>query len=162
MFHNQRKRLLRKERWTADDLAQELWAMFGPDVPLEHRGPVTLVQDGEQPAITFRNFGDGDSVFSFRRGDVVSNTVIEGDNIVTNVVGGGSSTGTTFPGKVVSQSSGNNYLVDTYPSGLSGSAVRVTVRQLSIASGEVIPADTWTLVAQTSDGSYYMQVPVWG
>jgi hypothetical protein len=162
MFHNQRKRLLRKERWSADELAQELWAMFGPEVPLEHRGPVTLYSDGEHPAITYRNFDEGDSVFAFDDGDTVTNVNVENNTFVTNVTTGSSSSSNTFPGEVQSHVSGNNYLVEIYPSGLSGATSTVTVRQLSIADGEEIESGTWAQVSQSADGTYFMQVPVWG
>lgn len=155
MFHNQRSRLLRRENWTADDLAQELWAMFGPEVPLEHRGPITLVNDGENPAITFRNFGDSDAVFQVTRveNNLAGNTTTT-NTTITSVSGGGG-----IPGEIIS-GSGNTYQVDIYRNGLSGSATRVSVRQLQIGSGETIPAGTWTMVSQLADG-YYMQVNVW-
>jgi hypothetical protein len=160
MFHNQRKRLLRREHWTANELAQELWAMFGPEVPLEHRGPITLYGDGENPAITYRNFDEGDVLFEFPDGNTVTNSTVNNITNVTNVTAGTSTN--VFPGEIQSHVSGNNYLVDIYPNGVSGTSQQVTVRQLSIASGETIDAGTWTLVTQTADGSYSMQVPVWG
>lgn len=161
MFHNQRKRLLRKENWTADDLAQELWAMFGPNVPLEHRGPITIYQDGDQPAITFRDYGDGDTVFEIRGrdDDISSDITVSGDP------GGGSASfggggGGGMPGQVVSSVSSTVYNVRVYPNGLSAASSVVQVTQLQIASGQTIPTGTWAIIA-LAGGSYYMQVPVW-
>jgi hypothetical protein len=164
MFHNQRKRLLRRDNWTATDLAQELWAMFGPDVPLDHRGPITLYRDGEQPAIIYKNFGESDSLFRVDNGDdlsVYSPTRLDNPTGDTSSSSSSSTTG-AFPGEVVSHVSGNNYLVNTYPDGLSAPAIQQTVRQMNIRSGATIKAGTWAMVCQTGDGAFHMMVPIWG
>ena len=60
-FGNQSNRLQR-ERWAdASELADELFAMFGADTPLEADVPITLVQRGDTPAITVVN-EDGDII----------------------------------------------------------------------------------------------------
>lgn len=64
-----------------------------------------------------------------------------------------------FPGVVVSGTE-DEYLVDVYEGGLSEAPTQRTVTQLSIASGEQIPAGTWALVGKVGD-EYFMQVPVW-
>lgn len=64
-----------------------------------------------------------------------------------------------FPGKVVS-GTGSTYLVDVYEAGLSAAPTQRTVTQLSIASGETIPADTWAIVGKVGS-DYFLQVPVW-
>lgn len=69
MYFRQRHRLLREDAsLTAPALAEELYAMFGPDVPIEHHGPITIYKSGEnQPAITLRGFEPGDMVFNIER-----------------------------------------------------------------------------------------------
>jgi hypothetical protein len=66
-----------------------------------------------------------------------------------------------MPGQVLS-GSGNTYQVRVYPDGLGAAGQVVTVRQLQIAAGQSIPGQPWTIVSKTTDGKYYMQIPVWG
>lgn len=67
----------------------------------------------------------------------------------------------SYPAQVL-DGSGSVYTAEIYPNGAAGGALRVSVTQLQIADGQQIPAGTWTLVTKTTDGRYWMQVPIWG
>lgn len=65
-----------------------------------------------------------------------------------------------MPGQVVS-GSGTTYQCKVWPQGTALPSLTVSVKQLQIADGESVPANTWVIVAKTTNGSYYMQAPVW-
>ena len=67
----------------------------------------------------------------------------------------------TAPAKILSKVSDYTYNVLLYPDGLLATETETTCEQLGINAGQTIPANTWTLATQASDGSWYMQVPVW-
>lgn len=58
-FFNQRQRLLR-ESWTADNLAEEIFAMMQPDVVMETHGQVRI-----GGTLTISNYTDGKPIFNF-------------------------------------------------------------------------------------------------
>lgn len=169
MFGRQAVRLLRRIWDTPTQLAQELFAMFQPDIPLFHNAPITITNEGEGPGLRVRNFGSnvplvietGDEEFEFR--------VENGDLILPGRTraqpeedGGGGGGGSTFPGKVVSLISGNNYQVLSYRDGSAAASTgAITVRQADIHADDEIPADTWVMVSELESGDYEMQVPVW-
>lgn len=68
---DQRERLLREENWTANGLAQELYAMFSPDVPSNTLSTVTITPPtGSTVApITIGNVPDGGTVFNITHQD---------------------------------------------------------------------------------------------
>lgn len=96
-FYNQRQRLLR-ESWTADALAQEIFAMMSPDSASSTQGPVnvTLPQGSTVAPIEIGNVPDGSPVFNIRRSDGTMDIItIDGGQFnfngkpMTTVVGGG-------------------------------------------------------------------------
>lgn len=81
-----------------------------------------------------------------------------------------SATRNVYMGKIVSHSSGSNYLVDLYTQGVDKEATdTVTVTQLQIDSESTIPTDSWVVVVlnqrRNDDGTtspeYTMQFPVY-
>lgn len=55
-------RLRRKESWTADELAEELYAMFGPLNNLSHSGRITINSSMDQAPIVIKRSGTGSGV----------------------------------------------------------------------------------------------------
>lgn len=183
---DQAVRLLRTHWRNPTALAQELYAMFTAQDAATQDAPLTIANpDGSTaPYLQLPNYTPGNSLIQIngRGGAPLGNLVLEGDSLVFQPaqtgalptgtvpfapgttrplpIGGGGGGG--VPGQVVSQVSGSVYQVRIYPAGLNGASQLVNVTQLSIASGAVIPAGTWTTVINTTDGSYEMQVPVWG
>jgi hypothetical protein len=55
--------------------------------------------------------------------------------------------------------------MDIYRTGTGHDPEEVTVKQLQIGSGQVIPVGTWAMVAENTEAvggtEYTMQVPVW-
>lgn len=68
--YDQKDRLLR-ESWTADALAQELYAMFGSQVPNNTQSPVTVMLPMNAPEAPFQVTGapPGGSSFVINRND---------------------------------------------------------------------------------------------
>ncbi len=174
MYNNQRVRLLRESPWpNAQALAEELYAMFASTDPVEipegihlqigdtDRFPIEIdgYGDDEFPLLRINRTGGSFDVLIDASGDLITRGVEEDGDAPADETAEVSAT-STFPGKVVS-GSGATYSVDIYQNGLSQTATRVTVTQLQIDASETIPADTWATVTRQSDGSYFMQVPVW-
>src|SRR5262245_5417038 len=186
LFGTQAIRLLRDSWKRTKDLAEELYAMFQDDIPLEHNAPITITTRNSSPPLTIRNFGDGDfsikiikedgtpgggigtdddgnPVFKDPNGDPVPNPQDE----TPEEPGAGA----CIPGCVTAQASGQNYSVDLYENGPEQASTRnVTVRQLQIHADDTIPAGTWALVCRqlvtdevTGDTEevFSMQVPIW-
>lgn len=70
-----------------------------------------------------------------------------------------------YAGKVTG-GGGSTYTVDVYKKGLGADPESVDgVKQLQIAGGDSVPADTWCIVGEAKNEqglpSYFMQVPVW-
>jgi hypothetical protein len=170
MFGRLRERLLKKS-WTADQLAQELYAMFDPEAPLFHEGPIELRRRDDQPFFTLSNFAPGDILFNVNGaggrhyGDVILGDdglglLPEGETqlvgIGTTVQGGSGG----IPGAIVS-GSGDTYQVTLYENGITEDATKtVEVKQLQI-TGDDLDAGTEVVVYLGSDGVYFMQHPVW-
>ena len=179
-----RARLLREYPWDAQSLAEELYAMFDPEIPINHEGPLTLTARNGVPPLIINNLptttfpitqnppaqqipNDPDQPIVVP--DLPSNTLKRQEIIdVINSLGLGGGAN-CFPGIVTGGAEGE-YSVDVYFDGLSEAATSVTVGQLQIAAGEAIPAGTWALVIRVlvrdeSTGElyylYFMQVPVW-
>lgn len=64
MFDKQAGRLLRKDDWTANELAQELAAMLKAGVPLVNSGGVTFKSDMTNAPIVVQRSGAGNKVIS--------------------------------------------------------------------------------------------------
>jgi hypothetical protein len=170
-------------------LAQELYAMFQQDVPLEHSGPITL--NSENPLTIKRpDFSDGPAL-TFKRGDETWGFRFDGGKLVLygpnlnadlqevtgNLTPSTGQTGTqqqdkkkddeqkpssgSFPG-VITAGSGDTYTVSVYTDGLTLTPTEASVKQLSIDPAATIKAGTWVLVARSAGGEYTMQSPVWG
>jgi hypothetical protein len=169
MLSSQRWRLL-KERFTIETLCEELWTMFGPDVPLSHNGPVELTKSGNNPFLTLGDFETGDILINIKGagGASIGDIVIEDDELkfvpeggetpdVAVVNGGGA-----IPGTVVSNS-GTVYQVSIFENGITQAAtqtVSVTHRSIS-ASSDPVPAGTAVAVFLGNDGTYWMNGGVW-
>lgn len=105
-FWTQRQRLLR-ENWTAPSLAEEIFAMMAPDVPMTTNAPVSInlnSKDAVAP-VTLGNFSDGSMMFQFKRpdgsngGNLAFNAgqfIFTDPNGKRSTVGGGGG-GTTVP-----------------------------------------------------------------
>lgn len=70
-FYTQRQRLRREEGWSATSLAQEIFSMMSPDVPMETRGPVlvSLPEGSTEAPYQIGNFSDGNTGFSITNTD---------------------------------------------------------------------------------------------
>lgn len=168
MFGTQALRLLRENWPSATELAQELYAIFDDTNPTSS-GPITAspAPGSTQPPLTLNQDPLTLGAISIKSGSNNATIGLNGGSLTFSVngdsqqpVGGGGGGG--VPGVVVSGGPGSGpYVVTIYPTGLSGGTQNVNVTQLSIDSGETIPAGTWTVVTQVGS-NYYMQVPVWG
>lgn len=164
MFFKQRQRLLREESWTADLLAQEMYAMFGPDVPLEHHGQITLVKPSNGSPIVLKDVVDGDTIISVpsREGavedeDAVSLDVVAGS--AATAVGSGRPM--AYQGTVLSGTH-PTYSVRIYREGITADSEDVSVTQLSGKTGVAITAGAAAIVFEDVEGNYFMNIPVWG
>lgn len=174
IFGDETIRLLR-ERWpNATMLAEELFAIFVSTNPINIPAGSTIqpAPTPTTPLLNVPGYTEGSPIFSFTGagGEPIGTISIDDGEITYTSAGGGGGGApkktqtppatSCMPGQIVS-GTGAAYQVNTYPKGLSGPAVQVAVTQLQIDPSQTIPAGTWTLVSQTSDGSYWMQVPVW-
>lgn len=161
---DQRFRLLREEWDNPLDLAQELYAMFGADGPLQIDGPVQIKNNTDAPAVSIDSAGvdgGGADVFNITRGrdpDVAFSDVLPGVSTPAAAAAGGGSGGGGVPCKVVS-GTGSTYVVTLYPNGVTAGG-NVTATQLQIASDETIPPDSWGFAVLVG-GRYFIQFPVW-
>lgn len=168
MFYKQRQRLRREEKWTADMLAEELFAMFGPDVTLEHHGQIIIQKPENGPPIVIRGLSSGDTIISaparesaVEDEDAVNIDVVAGDSGTTTTsteTTGGTS---TFPGVIVSGTH-PTYTVNVYTNGTTNSPESQQVTQLAGVTGVGLPANTLVTVYKDQNGDYWMNVPVWG
>lgn len=176
-------RLMRESWHDANELAEEMRAIFNSEEPIVFDTPVVINNNTSEPGITINNGGDGPTIqvnnnpgppiqfpeyppieipdFPNIPPTIIYNndgtvTDEDGDAIDTGAGGGG---GGGFPGQVVS-GSGNMYSVAVYEAGLSFSPTTRLVRQLQIHDDDTIPPGTWALIAKVGT-TYYMQVPVW-
>jgi hypothetical protein len=177
IFGDQSERLLRETWASPSELAEELYAMFGVNTPLQIQGPVEITNTTPGPALTVKQLGafdaggfppglkpDDPAAISLQFPGLsptpadVSPPVTQ-QNITQNTLKPGGGGG--VPGQIVS-GSGDTYDVDLYEKGVAAGVTKtVSVTQLQIDPAETINAGTWTLVTQAGDG-YFMQVPVWG
>jgi hypothetical protein len=169
IFGDQAIRMLRSKWPNASMLAEELFTIFSGTNPINIPAGSTLQPSANPatPLLTAPGYTQGQTIIDFPHVGTIS---VQGDQLIfTNpdgqTSGGGASVGgtaapTCFPGLVVS-GSGSDYLVNIYPNGIGNAAVEVTVTQLQIDPSQTIPPGTAALVTKTTDGSYYMQVPVW-
>jgi hypothetical protein len=167
-LREQSTRLLREDGWSAQGLADELFAIFNAEVPFTIDGPVVIVNTDNAPAITIDQAGPLDTVFEIRRPGIPSVQLpdippltLGGDDIPNGhprdtrigsdgfVVGGGGG----IPGVVVS-GTGDTYQV------LLRDGRTVTVTQLQIDPTATIPAGSAAFVT-LYQGAFVMLVPVW-
>jgi hypothetical protein len=181
IFGDQALRLLREDWANPKMLADELFAIFTSTDPMTLTGPVTIDNTTNQPGLTVRNFGDGNtsmqiqkqplppipplppfapiefgpiSIVDFLPDGTIQPLDAQGNPIIIESGGGG------FPGKVLSGGPGSTYKVNVYKKGINQAPISVTATQLQIDPGETIPAGSWCLVAFTNN-AYYIQLPVW-
>lgn len=170
----QRERLL-KTRWGTDaqKLAEELWCMMDPDVPLEHSAPIILYQVAGEPVIDIRGTGDGEQIIRFggagnkdlgnltldlSNGDVtIPDAPLDSGN--PNAAeqrrgGGGAAEAptTVFSGTIASGSGA------TYTATIATGDVEGTVP--GINTDETIPVGTPCIVIKLA-GAYTIHVPLW-
>jgi hypothetical protein len=171
IFGDQSERLLRETWGSPTELAEELYAMFGVNTPLQIQGPVTITNTTPGPALTVNQLGaytpgdfppgltpppsPGISILS--PGTDATPSGAAPPPAPVSVGGGG---GGGIPGQVQSGGPGPSYQVAIYTAGLAGGFIVVTVTQLQIDPDETIPVGTWALVTQAG-ANYYMNVPTW-
>ncbi len=173
MFGDQAIRLLRDDWATAKMLAEELYAMMDAE-EVSHEGVQNLAKVSQaEPYFNLTNFADGGSIFTVTgtKGDPLGSFNLSGGVLqfvatppttpqpnqrprVTSGGGGG------LAGQVVSGGPGEDYVVNTYPTGLSGPTVTVNAKQAGIDPGATIPPGTWGAVIQAGTG-YILMVPLW-
>ena len=177
-FFKQAIRLLRTKWKSPQLLAEELYSMFQADVPDETDQPVIINSSTGEPPLTVRDFGDGDFLIEFGDKDGSLGGIVVDDDGQFQFADPPASAGQQptpqtpagsggggIPGKIISQSSGAVYNVELYEDGPSNPTTRtVTVAQLQIDLGEIIPANTWAIIASQTVAEaevFSMQVPVW-
>lgn len=177
-FFKQAIRLLRTKWKSPQLLAEELYSMFQADVPNETDQPVIINSSSDDPPLQVRDFGDGDFLIEFGDKNGSLGGIIADENgqfqFADPPASAGESPtpqepadggGSGIPGKITAHVSGSNYSVALYGNGPDAAVTAtVTVKQLQIATGEVIPTNTWVLVAKQTVSQvdiYSMQVPVW-
>lgn len=183
-------RLRRKRGWTADELSDEIFAIFNADVPFTTDQPITITNKTPQPGLTIKQNGPYDGSIKITRypdgpinlpglppflppglGDYTITIIFPDGTPLTFPPGGPQDKGNGnpppskgggggFPGKILS-GTGDTYQVEVYEDGVSGEATTRSVTQLSISASEKIEANTWVFVGKTGD-DYFMQHPVWG
>lgn len=179
MLSTERVRLLREDPWTAQGLAEELYAMFTDESPLDvgdgvvakynsksQQVPFQIINapdTGPIPVMAGHRAGGGSFVMTINNGGIqITDTTSSGEPTVTDVgSGGGSSsprTNSIMPGKIVGGSS-DTYTVMIYPRGRTNAGTNVVVKQLQISVLDTIPAELWVWVVLELDGSYSMIVP---
>jgi len=69
----------------------------------------------------------------------------------------------SVPVKILNKIAGNTYSAEIYENGLDDltSFTSGEVEQASINSDQTIPNGAWAIASLSSNGIYYMQVPVW-
>jgi len=162
MFAQQRIRLLREEKWTPDELAREIYAMMGPDVPLEHHGQITLHAPANGAPLVIKGLAVGDVIIQLpnREGAVEDDDAPVLDVVAAETDSTTENQRTGIAGEILSGTH-PDYSVRIYPEGLSADTETVTVKQLSGVSGVALQAGTWVIVYVDVNGDYFMNVPVW-
>lgn len=165
MFFKQRQRLLREQDWTANLLAEELYAMFGPDVVLEHHGQIVLRKPENGPSIIVQGVADGDTLISVppqegavEDADAESLDVVAGSAATTAA---GSGAPRAFQGTVISGTH-PTYTVRIYREGITGDSEDVSVTQIAGKNGVAITANTPCIVFEDVEGNFFMNIAVWG
>lgn len=160
MFGRQRDRLLREEPWTATALAQELYAMFAPDVPLEHWGQITLHQPDSGAPIVVRGFSSGDTLISARGPsgeDVIDFDPTDVDD--DGGEGGGGTVASIYHGLIVS-GSGNSYAVAlTVTAGSPGAGETINAIWLGAINEDALSPGRPVIVVRAVDLNYYIIAP---
>lgn len=174
IFGDQAMRLLR-EKWgtRVDPFAEELFAIFRSEKPVQFDSPIQITNNTTEPAVTVNNNSTGDTIQVNNQPsppiqfpqlppvNIPDFPAIDQTIIINNI--GNTSSGpspqnqqpknqdssSTFPGKVLS-GSGNTYSVRIYTKGINNAGTVVQVKQLQISNDETIPPDTWCLVAKVT------------
>jgi hypothetical protein len=146
MFYKQRQRLVRPDDWTANELAQELYAMFSPEIALSHRGPITLYAQEGAPIIV-ENAIEDDPIIRVVNKDSENATDYSLYAAEQDVNPNG-----PFQGTVTFAQGGVFYTVTIFPVGANGPSEDVTVTLLAGATevGQSV------VVSKDADGDYFM------
>jgi len=175
IFGDQSERLLRESWGSVNALAEELYAIFAMNLPLQISGPVEITNaKAGQPALTVTQWSGDLPPIAFRKpsgqgpGDYTTTGLQPGAGFDPAVPQDQAkpkppptpAAGNAVPGKILS-GAGDVYTVEIYPDGRDALPQRVTVTQLDIDLLETIPPGVWAICVQTSDGQWWMQVPVW-
>lgn len=177
-------RLMRESWHDANELAEEMRAIFNSEEPVVFDTPVVINNNTSEPGITINNGGDGPTIqvnnnpgppiqfpeyppidipdFPNIPPTIIYNndgTVTDDDGNPIDKGGGGGGGGGGFPGQVLG-GSGTSYTVAVYEAGLSFAPTTRIVRQLFISDDDAVPAGTWVHVGLAGT-SYFMQVPIW-
>ena len=190
MFGTQAMRLRRTEWKTAKLLAEELYAMFQADIPLEHEGGLTLKGGEARPALTLTrgDFGDGpvltwqstnggEGGVRLQGQDVIvrgKQVVVEWDDAdgttrqqrfpITSGQDEQTPPASTYPAQVI-RPEGTQYLMRLYRNGTSGVSAEVLATALGLAEDAELDEDTWAMVSAVQVGertAYYFTPLVWG
>lgn len=160
MFSRYRQRLMR-EGMTVQELCEELYAMFGPDTPLHHDGPITLTvqeQNGIKFApITVRGTETGDVLVKVTQAEEAVEPEEVNNDIVAGTIteAGYLKPGYAMPGVVLAPISSapqdNHYSVRIYPNGIleEGTIVEAVSGEPGIISG------TWRIMVVLPDTAGY-------
>ncbi len=188
-MRDQAPRLLR-ERWSdTNDLAEEIYAIWTSEKPVQFDSPITINNSTGGSAVTINQGSvsgpsitiNSSPVPGVQIPDFPPSSLNVTSSYVTNFYGDGSAEGFPeppvrppepgggqpvgggggggFPGRVLS-GGGSTYEVAVYEAGLLSSPVTRSVRQLQISGSASIPAGTWALVGKAGT-TYFMQVAVW-
>lgn len=167
-FGKQSVRLVRDFWSNAQSLAEELFAMFADNKPMETDQPLILTRNTDAPAIRIidNSSNGGDPIQIIR--NQITQQYSELQRLIREVLvmeQGGALSQQAIPG-LVRSGSNNEYTVELYEDGWDQAATAsVPVRQLQIRAGAAVQAGVWVVVyrLRTSQGDtlYFMQEPVW-
>ena len=171
MFGQQAMRLLRTKWKQVNTFAQELYAMFQDDIPLEHSAPITINYAGpDAPLKLDRGFSDGPVIAATSGGKdgglrfgPDGTTTVYGDNIVFEYLEDGEPvrtpvqdlgnkardekpTSSTYPAQVVSGEA-RTYVMTVYTNGIGSTGTKVTATALGVADDAVLDVDSWHMVS---------------
>jgi len=175
VFGQQAMRLLRTKWKQVNTFAQELYAMFQDDIPLEHSAPITINYAGpDAPLKLDRGFSDGPVITASSGGKdggmkftPDGSTTIYGDQVVFEYLENGEVVRTpvqdlgnkaqddkkpsasTYPAQVVSGEA-QTYIVTLYTNGVGSTGTKVTATALGVADDATLDVDSWHMVSAIS------------
>jgi hypothetical protein len=169
MFGAQAVRMLRETWSNATMLAEELYAIFSDDIPLNNNAPLTLSNpNGSAAPLTIQEPGLGNEVINFtgRTGAPIGGiTIVDGVPTFSGSSGSSTSSSSTVSnlasGFVAAgpDLDGNYTITLSHGNTLGGSG---TVSAAPVQSGsQTIPTSTGCIVSKNKDGTFSFMVPVW-